>query len=184
MRKKECDFCYWKKQRRPLPFFRAGVPNLQGLMPNELKWRWCNRNNVHSKCNALKSSWRHSPTPGPWKNGLPWNWSSCQKGWGPLQWARILSYIKLILTQCTFINPYSCTNVLQIRLFSSTKQYLKKWFFPLSWSAKACFSCVFFLNCQDLCSVTPVVEVTDFTYYSISKYFMICNVLRCKDKST
>ena len=33
----------------------------------------------------------------------------CQKGWGPLQWARILSYIKLILTQCTFISPNSST---------------------------------------------------------------------------
>ena len=33
----------------------------------------------------------------------------CQKGWGPLQWARILSYIKLILTQCTFISANSST---------------------------------------------------------------------------
>ena len=41
-------------------FFR--VPNLQNLMPNSLRWSWCNnnRNKVHSECNVFESSPNHS----------------------------------------------------------------------------------------------------------------------------
>ena len=66
--------------------FRAGIPNVWDLMPDDLRWSWCsnNRNKVHSKCNKLESSPNH-PSPlvcgkiifhktGPWR----------QKGWGPL----------------------------------------------------------------------------------------------------
>ena len=37
---------------------RTGVPNLQDLMPDDLRWSLCNnnRNKVHNKCNALESS--------------------------------------------------------------------------------------------------------------------------------
>ena len=44
----------------------AGIPNLQNLMLDDLRCRWCNnnRNKVHNKCNALESSWNHPhPTP-------------------------------------------------------------------------------------------------------------------------
>ena len=54
------------------PFCRAGVPSLQYLMPDDLRWSWCNNNRkkVHNKCNALGSSGNH---PSPWstKNCLP-----------------------------------------------------------------------------------------------------------------
>ena len=51
----------------------AGVPSLQDLVPDNLRWSWCNnnRNKVHNKCNVLESSWSHShltpshPTPSP-----------------------------------------------------------------------------------------------------------------------
>ena len=50
-------------------------PNLQDLMPDDLKWSWCNsnRNNVHNKYNALESFQNHPPCPGPGKNCLPQN---------------------------------------------------------------------------------------------------------------
>ena len=65
--------------------FKARVRNLQNLMPDALRWSWCNsnRNKVHNKPNALESSWSH-PHPvcgkivfhekGPW----------CQKACGSL----------------------------------------------------------------------------------------------------
>ena len=63
-------------------FFKPGVPNLQHLKLDDLRWSWCNnnRNEVHSKYNALESSWKlaHSP-PHLRKNCLPWNWSLVPK---------------------------------------------------------------------------------------------------------
>ena len=63
---------------------KAGIPNLQDLMPDDLKWRWCNNNRdkVHSKGNLFESSWNHPPPPDPWKNCLPWNWSLLPKRMG------------------------------------------------------------------------------------------------------
>ena len=42
--------------------YTAGVPNLQDLMPDDLRWSWCNNTkyNVHNKFNALESSPNHS----------------------------------------------------------------------------------------------------------------------------
>ena len=36
----------------------SGVPNLQDLMPDDLRWNGCNNNRykVHNKCNTLESS--------------------------------------------------------------------------------------------------------------------------------
>ena len=43
----------------------AGVPSLQDLMLDDLRWNWCNnnRNKVHNKCNVFKLSPNHSPNP-------------------------------------------------------------------------------------------------------------------------
>ena len=43
----------------------TGIPNLWDLMPDDLRWSWCNnnRNKVHNKCNALESSRNHLPPP-------------------------------------------------------------------------------------------------------------------------
>ena len=42
-------------------YSKARVPNLQDLMPDDLRWSWHNnnRNEVHSKYNVLESSWNH-----------------------------------------------------------------------------------------------------------------------------
>ena len=39
-------------------YLQSGVPNLQDLMPDDLKQSRCNnnRNKVHNKCNMLESS--------------------------------------------------------------------------------------------------------------------------------
>ena len=65
----------------------TGVPNLQGLMPDDLRWNW-----IEIKCTINGVPWNHLETiPHPHtpttmcekivfhKTG-PW----CQKGWGPL----------------------------------------------------------------------------------------------------
>ena len=46
---------------------RSRIPNLQDLMPDDLRWNWHNNNNMHSKCNKLESSWNHLPTLIPGK---------------------------------------------------------------------------------------------------------------------
>ena len=39
----------------------SGIPNLWDLMPDDLRWSWCN-NKMHSKRNAPESSPNHPPT--------------------------------------------------------------------------------------------------------------------------
>ena len=66
---------------------RPGIPKLQDLLLDDLRWSWGNnnRNKMHNKCYALESSWNHTPLPGSWKNCLPRNQSvKCQKIWGRL----------------------------------------------------------------------------------------------------
>ena len=48
---------------------KAGVPNLQDLMLDDLRWSWRNnnRNKVHNKCNVLELS--RNPPPQPWSMG-------------------------------------------------------------------------------------------------------------------
>ena len=61
---------------------RAGVPNFQNLMPNDLRWNRCNniRNKVHNKCNAFEPSPNPQPPPlGLWKSCLPRNQSLVPK---------------------------------------------------------------------------------------------------------
>ena len=80
------------------------VHNIQDLMPGDLRWSWCNhyRNKVHNKYNSLELSPNHPPTPGPWKNCLPWNQSLVLKRLGttarrglPLTWYFIYLFIYL-----------------------------------------------------------------------------------------
>ena len=72
-----------------------GVPKLWDLMPNDLRWSWCNsnRSKVHNKCNVLESSPNHPPPQGPWKNCLPWNQSPVPKDWGPLAYTTEIYFI-------------------------------------------------------------------------------------------
>ena len=54
----------------------SGVPNPQDLMPDDLRWSWCDnsRNKVHIQRTALESSWKRPfATPSPWKSWHPWN---------------------------------------------------------------------------------------------------------------
>ena len=60
----------------------SGVP----LASPDLRWVFCNnnRNKMHNEINVLESSQNLSPTPGPWKNYLPQNWSLVPKRLGLL----------------------------------------------------------------------------------------------------
>ena len=66
---------------------RAGVSKLWDLMPDDLRWNWCNHNrdNMHNKCNVLESS-PNLPPPTQTVEKIvfqetgPWG----QKGWGLL----------------------------------------------------------------------------------------------------
>ena len=55
--------------------FKAGVPNLRGLMPDDLRWSWCNnnRNRVHSQCNVVWIALKLTSLLQSMKNCLPWN---------------------------------------------------------------------------------------------------------------
>lgn len=58
--------------------FRAGVTNLRDLMPDYLRWSWCNnyRNKVYNKHNAFESSQNHTTPPlSLWRNCLSRNQS-------------------------------------------------------------------------------------------------------------
>ena len=49
---------------------KAGVPTVRDLIPDDLRWSWCdNKNKVYSKCNVLISSGNHPTHPhlGLWK---------------------------------------------------------------------------------------------------------------------
>ena len=52
---------------------RAGVPNLQNLMPGDLRWSWCNnnRNKVHNKVMCLNHPETIPLPPSSWENCLP-----------------------------------------------------------------------------------------------------------------
>ena len=55
-----------------LGYFRAGVPNLWDLVPDDLRWSWCNssRNKVCNECNVPKPSRNHHPSPLPVRGKL------------------------------------------------------------------------------------------------------------------
>ena len=85
---------HWTARKVPCHPLILGVLKLWDLMPNDLRWSWCNnnRNKVHNKCHALESSRNHSlaPTPGLWKNCLPWNLSLVPNRFGTTMLYRIL----------------------------------------------------------------------------------------------
>ena len=72
--------------------FTSGIPSLWDLMPDDLRWSWCNknRNKVHITCNALQS--HHSPTPGPRTKWLPQNQCLVPEMWcsGSVSFQRIV----------------------------------------------------------------------------------------------
>ena len=75
-----------------LPYWKAfidsleqGVPKLWDLIPDDLRWSWCNknRNKVHNKYNVPESSWNQLP-PCCGKIVFHKTGAWCQKGWRPL----------------------------------------------------------------------------------------------------
>ena len=73
---------------------RTGLPSLGDLMPDDLRWSWCNnnsRNKAHNKYKALESSQNHPPTlihgNIVFKESGPW----CRKGSGQLLWETAVS---------------------------------------------------------------------------------------------
>ena len=81
--------------------FSAGVPNLQDLIPDDLRWGWCNNNRkVQSKCNMLELSPNHS--------SLTWSMEKFshetsplyQKVWGPLFYSIKNSHHELLMCKC------------------------------------------------------------------------------------
>ena len=63
---------------------KAGVPSLWDLMPDDLRWSWCNnndRNKVHNKC-VLESSQIHPHSQGHGKTvcykSSPWCQNGCE----------------------------------------------------------------------------------------------------------
>ena len=60
------SFCHFVRSTRISS--RPGVPRFQDLMPNDLRWSWCNnnRNKAHNKCNVLESSRNCSPPSHLW----------------------------------------------------------------------------------------------------------------------
>ena len=64
----------------------TGVPSPWDLMPDDLRWSWCNnnRNKVHNKCKVLESSWNISPIPNCGKIVFQETSSWCKKVWGLL----------------------------------------------------------------------------------------------------
>ena len=77
-------FFDWLESNLSAGFPVSGVPNLQDIMPNNLRWSWCNnnRNKVYDKCNMLESSPKLPPHPSLSKNCLPWNLSLMPKRLG------------------------------------------------------------------------------------------------------
>ena len=78
------SYLVWTKRKHSWEPLRAGVPNLWDLMPDDVRWSWCNRNR---RCTINVVHFSHPETICPsihrktvfHKTG-PW----CQKVWGPL----------------------------------------------------------------------------------------------------
>ena len=72
------QFSCWAEQ---WGFLKTGVPNPGDLVPDNLRWNWCNhdRNKTHNKCDWIIP--KPSPTPNTslWKTCLPQNWSLVPK---------------------------------------------------------------------------------------------------------
>ena len=69
--------------------FRVGVPNLQGLMPDDLR-NWCNNNRNKVQCSSiiLKPPPPPPPTLVHGKTVFHETSSWCQKGWKPLPYGK------------------------------------------------------------------------------------------------
>ena len=125
-------------RRRFLQCFRAGIPSLWDLMPDDLRRSWCNshRNKVHNRCKCtwiiLKAPHRHHPLPCHFIHGKcvfheigPW----CQKRLGTAaledgKWDFIGSGLQLIMSRFYHIEIFKCITHIHTLL---------KYFVHLSW---------------------------------------------------
>ena len=74
-----------KKKGATSDYF-AWVLNLQDLISDDLRYRWCNnnRNKVHDKCNVIESFRNHPPPPVHGKTVFHKTCTWCQNSWGLL----------------------------------------------------------------------------------------------------
>ena len=56
-----------------LIYYKTEVPNFWVLIPDDLRWSWCNmdKDKMHNKCHAFESSWNIPSSGGLWENSLP-----------------------------------------------------------------------------------------------------------------
>lgn len=96
------QFSCWAEQ---WGFLKTGVPNPGDLVPDNLRWNWCNhdRNKTHNKCDVIESSPNHPPPPTPacGKHVFHKTGPSFQKCWGPLlkDWVRTIQ--RSVTLTCT-----------------------------------------------------------------------------------
>ena len=96
----------------PIPLLlwsKPGVSHLQDLMPDDLRWNWCNnnRNKVPKKCNVLESSWNHLPSH---HSQSMEELSSTNQSLGPKSWEPLVSNLGLST------HLYDCKSILAVFL--------------------------------------------------------------------
>ena len=98
-----------------------GIPNLQDLMPADLRWSWWNNNGnkVHNKCNVLTHPQTSPAIPAIcgkiiFQETSPW----CQEGWG-LLFSLVNCWETLVL-----FSIYVSDTALHIVSYLSTKNIL------------------------------------------------------------
>ena len=110
--------------------FRAGVPNLQDLMPNDQRWNWCNNNRDECTINVIHLNHPQTIPLAPvcgkivfHKTG-PW----CQKDWGLLLQIIMVSFV----SHWALVNKFKFLHQNKFRAGQSrcnpTKDFLKAFF--------------------------------------------------------
>ena len=103
--------------------FKSRVPDLWDLMPDDLKWSWCNnnRNKACNKHNALESSQNHPPPPpvhgkivlyeiSPGAKKVGDHWFKCFK-----ETFKSANYARSIyLAVCVCVSVLCCAKLLQL----------------------------------------------------------------------
>ena len=110
--------------------FRAGVPNLQDLMPNDQRWSWCSNNRNECTINVIHLNHPQTISLAPvcgkivfHKTGL---W--CQKGWGLLLQIITISFV----SHWALANKFKFLHQNKFRVgqsrYNPTKDFLKHFF--------------------------------------------------------